>query len=732
MRVLITRPLVDARRTADLMRSRGADPVIEPLFSISTIPAARVDTTDAQGFLITSANGARAVAAILQRDHAEAFALPAYCVGDASAETARDIGFKQVRSADGDVHALAALVRAKAKPGDGVLIHAAGTHLAGDLAGMLESSGYSVRRERLYETRQAVALSRETTGLIATGRVHAALFYSPRTAKIFVDLARKAKVADACANIVAYCLSQAVAEALRPIPFARVRTADEPTQDSLLAIFDADRTAGVFADAEGDIVMTDRPKKDAKETGDKDTGKPAADKGKGDTTASTAATAPATGKAETPKSGDAEKPAAKPSATAASGSVPPAATASKNTSTPTGGGSSGSGGTGSTPPKGQPPKKSGHPVRNVAIGAGVVVVALALAYGSMPYWRNSVPEAYQGFLPPYPQANQKLAAVQKENEALRGQVTDLDARLSDLSSQLGNLKNQIANRPAATAEVPPAVAQRMADMEQQLQTLSNLDPQALEQVAAAGKAAGEEVGALRQELDEMRRGTADAATVLSIQERLDRVQQMASRTASRQDTALAFVLTTAQLRQAVDQGTPYEAELRTVRAIADEMPNVALPDDGVLADRAEQGIPTRAMLAEQFDRLNADIIRAAAAPDDAPAWVQKTVQRLMGLVTVRRTDGEAVGDSAPAVVARADSALNAGNLQAAVSELSKLQGEAADAAQDWLQAAQARLAAEKVVSDLTAEALARFAATERGGAEGNAAAPAPATSGTGG
>ncbi|WP_404382349.1 uroporphyrinogen-III synthase [Caenispirillum salinarum] len=763
MRVLITRPLADARTTADLMRDRGVEPVIEPLFSISIIPAANADTTDAQGFLITSANGARSLAETLERDHPEAFGLPAYCVGEASAATARERGFSQVRSADGDVTALAALVRAKARPEDGVLVHAAGTHVAGDLSGLLEEEGFSVRRQRLYETRQAVALSRETADLLATKSVHAALFYSPRTAKIFVDLARKAKVADACADIVAYCLSQAVADDLRQIPFARVRTAAEPNQDSLLALFDADRAAGVFADAEGDIVMTDRPEKDAKETEDKDTGKPAGKGGASDTGKGKAdAASPASGNAPggsgkgkggsgTAKGGgrDADtdngkaqekgRPGSDKDATAAGGvgSVPPATASTKSSTATAGGGStstsaatsspstSGPGGPGRTnggpngsgQGGGQPAKKQGHPVRNTAIGVGVVIVALAVAYGSMPYWRDNIPAAYHGFLPPYPQADQRLTEVQAENEALRGQVTDLQARLSDLSSQIGNMQNrlsEVADRPAAAAELPPDVTRRLADMESQLQVLSNLDPQALEQVAAAGEAAGQEVQALRQELGEIRRGTADASTVLAMQERLDRVQGMAQQMASRQDTALAFVLTTAQLRQAIDQGNPYEAELRTVRAIADEMPKVSLPDDGVLTAHAEDGIPTREMLAERFDRLSADIIRAAAAPDDAPAWVQKTVQRVMGLVTVRRTDGEAVGDSAPAVVARADSALNAGNLQAALNELSKLEGEAAAAAQGWIDAAQARLGAEDVVSDLTAEALARFAATERG------------------
>lgn len=661
MRVLITRPLADARRTADLLRDRGIDPVIEPLFSISTIPAARVDTSDAQGFLITSANGARALANTLRRDHPEAFALPAYCVGNASAATARELNFKQVLSADGDVTALAALVTRKTKPSNGVLIHATGTHVAGDLAGLLEAEGFQVRRQRLYETRQAVALSRETVDLVATKRIRAALFYSPRTAKIFVNLARKAKVPDACGNIVAYCLSQAVADELRPIRFARVRTAAEPTQESLLAVLDADRSAGVFADAEGDIVMTDRPNKDAQETEDKaknaakDANQPT-DKG----AASNAGKGKDKGEVETPplaagsaKGGKGsmnanpgkgtptnDKGAAKASG---SGSVPSSSAAKETPATAgTGGAASPSapeakgGGrngaassTGTSNPPSPAKKRRGHPVRNTAIGIGVLVVILAVAYGSMPYWRNNIPEAYQGFLPPYPGADQRLTQMQEENATLRGQVADLETRLSNMASKIDELQDrvaevaEVAEGSAASVELPPDIIQRLQSMESQLQVLSNMDPQALEQVAAAGEAAGQEVQALRQELEEMRRGTADASTVLAIQERLDRVQGMAQQMASRQDTALAFVLTAAQLRQAVDQGSPYEAELRTVRAIADEMPNVSLPDDGVLAAYAEAGIPTREMLNERFDRLSADIIRAAAAPDDAPAWVPK-------------------------------------------------------------------------------------------------------------
>lgn len=125
-------------------------------------------------------------------------------------------------------------------------------------------------------------------------------------------------------------------------------------------------------------------------------------------------------------------------------------------------------------------------MRNTAIGLGLLIVVLAVAYGSMPYWRDSIPAEYQGFLPPYPEANQRLTEVQAENEVLRSQVTDLEARLSDIASQVSKMESlvaEVANRPAPPVALPDDVTQRLADMEQQLQVLSNLDPQALEQVA---------------------------------------------------------------------------------------------------------------------------------------------------------------------------------------------------------------------------------------------------------
>lgn len=736
MRALITRPLHDARRTARLLEERGVEAVIEPLFSISYIPAASVSLDGVQGYLVTSANGVRALAQALPPDNPLTRDLAVYAVGDATAEAARDHGFSQVYSAGGDVASLAELVRAKARPDGGTLVHAAGTEVAGDLNGDLSASGFTVRRERLYETRSAVALSQETQRLIATKAIQAALFYSPRTAVAFAALAQRANLADACGEIRAYCLSQAVAKELEALPFAAVRVAAEPNQEALLALLDDDRAAGALpndrvtgatADAEGESVMTDRPGKDAKETEDKTK----AEAAKGPDTKGAKETDPkaaGTGTGSAAGTGDAKR-------AGGVGSVPPAtATVGSKTDTAGGGGkpptSSGpgtggsTGGSSSTPAGG---KKKGGGGKAVVAGLAVLIIVVLVAFATLPWWRESAPEPLRSWLPAPPQESARVAELAQQNEALRSDVQALRQRLEQVTDQVGSLEGQVAQGPQG---VPEDLQQTIQQLESQVETLlQGMDPEALQAMAQAGDAAQQRVEELAARVDELRRGSADAQTVLAIQERLQQVADLARQTASRQDQALGLLLTTAQLRQAVDQGNPYATELRTVRAIAESMPNVSL-DAPVLTDFADAGIPTRAMLAERFDRLGTEIIRSAAAPDDAPEWVQSTVRRAMGLVTVRRTDGEAVGDAPSAIVARAASAIEAGDLQTAVQEVQKLEGEEAVVADDWLTAAQARLAAEDQLSDLTSEALARFAASQRGG-EG-AAQENQAATGTGG
>ncbi len=109
-----------------------------------------------------------------------------------------------MESASGDVEALARLVRRRLDPARGAVFHAAGTRVAGDLAGMVEDAGFTYRRAVLYEARAADGFSAATVQVLKAGTVDGVLFFSPRTAQCFVDLVRKGGLAGACERIIAF------------------------------------------------------------------------------------------------------------------------------------------------------------------------------------------------------------------------------------------------------------------------------------------------------------------------------------------------------------------------------------------------------------------------------------------------------------------------------------------------------------------------------------------------
>ncbi len=240
MRALVTRPREDAAETAELLRARGIEPVVEPMMTIAPVPGAKPEMAGVQALLFTSANGARAFAAVEPGRN-----WPVFAVGDATARAARALGFAEVASAGGDVEDLARLVAEKLDPESGPLVHAAGGAIARDLGEILGKKGFSVRRAVLYEARPVENLSPETVAQFRDGAIGLVLFFSPRTAAVFVTLARKAAIHTALGRSAAFCLSPAVAKAAGELPWGKIASAARPALPALIDEIDAwlNRTA---------------------------------------------------------------------------------------------------------------------------------------------------------------------------------------------------------------------------------------------------------------------------------------------------------------------------------------------------------------------------------------------------------------------------------------------------------------------------------------------------------
>lgn len=233
MRLLVTRPHLDAGETARALEARGHEVLTEPVLDIVLEDRPPLDLDGVQAFLATSRNGVRALTrATPRRD------LPLLAVGRNSAALARESGFLDVRDADGDVSDLGRLAVAVLDPAAGALLHAAGTETAGDLKGDLERRGFEVRREVLYRAVECEHFSPGTARALADRRIDAVLFFSPRSAEAFARVLENMNLTSVVEGVVAFCISRRTAEMARILPFGEVVSAARPNQDALLSCLD--------------------------------------------------------------------------------------------------------------------------------------------------------------------------------------------------------------------------------------------------------------------------------------------------------------------------------------------------------------------------------------------------------------------------------------------------------------------------------------------------------------
>lgn len=233
MRVLVTRPLEDARETQARLASRGHEAIVAPLLSVRFHDGPAIDLTGVQAILATSANGVRAVARRTERRDLALFA-----VGPQTARTAMRAGFSNVKSADGDAEALARAVPAWVSVASGDLLHASGVEGEGRLAKALSAAGFKLRTEFLYDVAAISELPKPIVDELVGDTLDAVLLFSPRSARVLANCVTDAGLTSHAARLLGVCISEATAAALAPLNIANIRIAQRPNQASLLGCLD--------------------------------------------------------------------------------------------------------------------------------------------------------------------------------------------------------------------------------------------------------------------------------------------------------------------------------------------------------------------------------------------------------------------------------------------------------------------------------------------------------------
>lgn len=304
-------------------------------------------------------------------------------------------------------------------------------------------------------------------------------------------------------------------------------------------------------------------------------------------------------------------------------------------------------------------------------------------------------------------AGDDLAAV----ETLRGEIearldealAGLGERLDTMNSRLGEVGGRVddvaARLDEGEARIAELEARPIADPETANQTLREEVADMRAEVEQATEDARAQVETMRNELAEAAAATQaeiEAAERRAAELEAEARERAAAVEAEAEEAARAAAAQAAlaQIDAALDSGEPYAEVLAELSANAEaEVPEA-------LAAPAETGVPTLGDLRESYPdaaRAALGASRVATAEGDPGSRVLAFIRTQTGARSLTPQEG----DTPDAVLSRAEAALAAGDLRAALTELEALPEGGREAMQDWIDSAEVRAQAAAAADTLS-------------------------------
>ena len=230
MRVLVIRAEPAASRTAARLTAAGHEPVVLPLARIAPIDARIINHRDFDAVAVTSANAARLCSRAMLTDISH---LPCFAVGDETANVAREAGFTDVTSAQGDACALAALIT-RSMPSRSRILYLCGKLRRDTFERLLRDDGFDVTPIEVYDTVEVTYGLDELAARLGGEPIDGILVHSLETARSLMQLLEKDGSTLMSQDTPLICISSRVG-ALFGKNFAETHVAREPTEASMLS-----------------------------------------------------------------------------------------------------------------------------------------------------------------------------------------------------------------------------------------------------------------------------------------------------------------------------------------------------------------------------------------------------------------------------------------------------------------------------------------------------------------
>ncbi len=656
LRALITRPHEDTVEIAIALVRRRITPVLAPMMRVVFGPTEiGVDLEQAQAILFTSRNGVRAFSRVSERRDIKVFA-----VGHSTAALARNEGFLFVESAGGDSSDLARLLIKELSPSDGLLFHVTGTSTGGELRETLSKAGFRVIRRSLYEAEAVSEFSQKTINFIKNGDGDYVLFFSPRTARIFLAHIKTNKLEDACKNLIVLSLSQAVADELSIITWRAIAVASTPDAHSLLKALDEikgqefgrhlkdnkeqkpERTDSELSSSQTPVIYSEKPAVVDKFNRNEIEMRETLDNGT----------------------------------------------------------------------ENRPGRKRSYVLFAAWTGISTLML-LIIAYYTIPYWRGFLPHKIKDHLAAINQPSsdqikvkEKIEGLLRRIEASNQSATDIKLRLSRLElliSETGNLGErvtevervvgQIKNLPILTSPLGTAEPNVGLKLDKRVEKLEHIVQTKMEEL---GKGVKNAEGIDNVYLDKM---TALEQKISALDVRLTKLGKRflgIGRLPDQTPNSHLIVLVIGQLREALTRDQPFAEKVASLKSLSNGRPSIlkALAPIEAFSGR---GVQTTSDLLGKLPAIIKGLFDKPQLSNEK-GLVDRAISGLKQVVTIRRIDGKGTG--LEAVVARAELLSEKKDLAGVVAQLTTLQGISSPTVDAWISSARERLAVDTAIIQL--------------------------------
>ena len=217
MHILLTRPLEDSKDLIMRFKELGHQVSHLPVITIEKKDYEDPNYNEFKGIIFTSSN------AIKNLDVSKINkCIFCFCVGNATEKIAKEKGFQNIYTAEGNVSNLKEIILQNFDSKNGNLLYISGELVSYDLDKELKLEGYTVERLINYSVNSNEKLSDEFVEQLKTSIPEIVFIYSENSARSYLNLLKKYNLIDNWMNTNLMCLGEKSSSVLNEIKWKKI------------------------------------------------------------------------------------------------------------------------------------------------------------------------------------------------------------------------------------------------------------------------------------------------------------------------------------------------------------------------------------------------------------------------------------------------------------------------------------------------------------------------------